>query len=152
MSIQGPLHVDCDEQFPHGLFAVAVDAQRDFEKSQAGAEDVQARDKESGERVWVIRVLDNDPEARASEFRVKVVAPYCPDLPSPLPGTNFRPVTLKHMTITPYVEETRGGRGRVAYSVRAARVEAPTVGRKPTTSTAGPNAEPAGGSSQAKVA
>ena len=125
MSVQGPFNISCDEQFQHGLFAVAVDAQVDFEKSRAGVEDSQARDKESGERVWVVRVIDNDPEARSSEFKVKVVAPQCPTLPDPIPGTNFRPVTFKHMTVTPYVEETKMGRSRVAYSFRAAAVEAP---------------------------
>lgn len=125
MSVQGPFNINCDEQFPHGLFAVAVDAQQDYEKSQAGVEDAQARDKESGERIWVVRVLDNDPDARSNEFKVKVIAPHCPTLPDPIPGTNFRPVTFKHMTVTPYVEETKMGRSRVAYSLRATAVEAP---------------------------
>jgi hypothetical protein len=139
MSVQGPFKISCDEQFPHGLFAVAVDAQRDFEKAQAGLDDAQARDKESGERVWVVRVIDNDPEARSSEFKVKIIAPHCPTLPDPIPGTNFRPVTFKHMSVTPYVEETRGGRARVAYSVRASGVEAPASGAKSTTAGSGPS-------------
>ena len=125
MSIQGPFKIDCDEQFPHGLFAVAVGGQLDFEKSQAKVEDAQARDKESGERVWVVRVIDNDPEARTSEFKVKIIAPHCPTLPEALPGTNFRPVVFRNMTVTPYVEETRTGRSRVAYSLRASGVESP---------------------------
>lgn len=139
MSVQGPFRINCDEQFPHGLFAVAVDAQRDFEKAQAGLEDAQARDKESGERVWVVRVIDNDPEARSSEFKVKIIAPHCPTLPDPIPGTNFRPVTFKHMSVTPYVEETRSGRARVAYSLRAGGVEAPASGAKSTTAGSGPS-------------
>ena len=79
MSVQGPFKIDCGEQFPHGLFAIAVAGQLDFEKSQAKLEDTQARDKESGERVWVVRVLDNDPEARTSEFKVKIIAPAVSD-------------------------------------------------------------------------
>jgi len=125
MSIQGPFKIDCDEQFPHGLFAVAVGGQLDFEKSQAKVEDAQARDKESGERVWVVRVIDNDPEARTSEFKVKIIAPHCPTLPEALPGTNFRPVVFRNMTVTPYVEATKTGRSRVAYSLRATGVESP---------------------------
>lgn len=125
MSIQGPFKIDCGEQFPHGLFAIAVAGQLDFEKSQAKAEDAQARDKESGERVWVVRVLDNDPEARTSEFKVKIIAPHCPTLPEALEGTNFRPVVFRNMMVTPYVEETKTGRARVAYSLRATGVEAP---------------------------
>ncbi len=86
MSVQGPFKIDCDEQFPHGLFAVAVGGQLDFEKSQAKAEDPQARDKESGERVWVVRVIDNDPEARTNEFKVKIIAPHCPTLAGGVAG------------------------------------------------------------------
>ena len=125
MSVQGPFNINCDEQFPHSLFAMSADAQIDFEKSRAGVADAQARDKESGERIWVVRVIDNDPEARSSEFKVKIVAPHCPTLPDAIPGTNFRPVTFKNMMVTPYVEETKTGRARVAYSFRATAVEAP---------------------------
>src|ERR1700755_1662699 len=139
MSVQGPFHIDCNEQFPHGLYAVAVDAQRDFEKAQAGVEDVQARDQESCERVWVVRVIDNDPEARTNEFKVKVTAPHCPTLPDPIAGTNFRPVTFKHMSVTPYVEETRGGRARIAYSLRASSVEDPTSSKGTGPSGSGPS-------------
>lgn len=128
MSVQGPFAISCSEQFPHGLFAVSVAGQVDFEKSQAGVADSQARDRESGERVWVVRVIDNDPEARSNEFKVKIVAPHCPTLPEPLEGTNFRPVVFRNMTVTPYVEETRTGRARVAYSLRASAVEAPSHG------------------------
>lgn len=128
MSVQGPFAISCAEQFPHGMFAVSVSGLVDFEKSQAGVEDNQARDKESGERLWVVRVIDNDPEARSNEFKVKIVAPHCPTLPEPLAGTNLRPVMFTKMTVTPYVEETRTGRARVAYSLRAAGVEAPNYG------------------------
>jgi hypothetical protein len=131
MSIQGPFKIDCGEQFPHGLFAIAVGGQLDFEKSQAKLEDAQARDKESGERVWVVRVIDNDPEARQNELKVKIIAPHCPALPEVVPGTNFRPVVFRNMTVTPYVEESKSGRARVAYSLRATGVEAPGESRKP---------------------
>jgi hypothetical protein len=135
MSIQGPFQVQCDELFVHGLFAVAVDAQQDFEKARAGDPDPQARDKNTGERVWVVRVIDNDPQARSSEFKVKVTAPVCPALPSPLPGTNFRPVSFRGLTVTPYVEETRTGRARIAYSLRATEVVEPKRG---ATTSSGP--------------
>jgi hypothetical protein len=76
----------------------------------------------------VVRVLDNDPEARTAEFKVKIIAPQCPTLPEALAGTNFRPVVFRNMTVTPYVEETKTGRSRVAYSLRATGVEAPSYG------------------------
>lgn len=131
MSVQGPFKIDCDQQFVHGLFAVSVDALQDFDKAQAGVDDPQARDKESGERVWVVRVIDNDPEARTSEFKVKISAPHCPTLPEAIPGTNFRAVTFVNMTVTPYIEETKTGRSRVAYSLRASGVQAPGQQSKP---------------------
>lgn len=122
MAVQGPFKIDFDELFPHGAFAIAVDALQDFEKARAGVEDPQVRDKDTGERVWVVRVLDNDPDARSNEFKVKVTAPVCPTLPEKIGGTNFRPVSFKGMQVIPYVEETRTGRSRVAYSLRATDV------------------------------
>ncbi len=133
MSTQAPFKLDCDEQFPHGLFAVAADAQIDFDKAQAQVPDAQARDKESGERIWVVRVIDNDPDSKSSEFKVKVIAPHCPTLPDPIPGTNFRPVTFKNLMVTPYVEERANGRSRVAYSFKATSIGSPAAAQGKST-------------------
>jgi hypothetical protein len=37
--------------FPHGAYVLGVEAVSDFDKVKAGVGDVQARDKETGERV-----------------------------------------------------------------------------------------------------
>ena len=84
MAVQGPFKANFGELFPHGAFALAADALNDFEKFQAGVEDPQQRDKETGERIWVVRVIDNDPAARSNELKVKVVAPVMPVLPEPI--------------------------------------------------------------------
>lgn len=125
MAVQGPFKTNFGELFPHGAYALAADALNDFDKVQAGVEDPQQRDKETGERIWVVRVIDNDPEARTNELKVKVVAPVMPVLPEPIAGTNFRPVEFDGLTVTPWVEETKTGRTRVAYSLKATGVREP---------------------------
>jgi hypothetical protein len=125
MAVQGPFKTNFGELFPHGAYALAADALNDFDKVQAGVEDPQQRDKETGERIWVVRVIDNDPEARSNELKVKVVAPVMPVLPEPIAGTNFRPVEFDGLTVTPWVEETKTGRTRVAYSLKATGVREP---------------------------
>ena len=109
MALQGPIKVSFGDTFPQGVLGIAVDALNDFDKVQAGVEDPQQRDKETGERIWVMRVIDNDPTARTSELKVKVVAPVIPVLPGAIPGTNLHPVEFDGLTVTPWVEETKTG-------------------------------------------
>ncbi|MEJ3748463.1 hypothetical protein WEI85_34915 [Actinomycetes bacterium KLBMP 9797] len=116
--------------FPHGALALGVDAQLDFERRGQG--DDQARDKDSGERIWVVRVMDLDPEAgrfgRTTEVKVKVVAPHQPVLPaSSVPG--YPPsIEFDGLTLTPYVDSQRCKAGdkcraRMAYSLRATAIK-----------------------------
>jgi hypothetical protein len=86
MAIKGAIRIDVehDTVFPSGALFLSVDRQIDFERRGKG--DDQARDKESGERVWVVKVMDQDPEARQSEVRVKVTAPHMPVPPAPQGG------------------------------------------------------------------
>ena len=74
--------------FPHGAFVLGVEPINDFEKVQAGAADPQERDKDTGERMWAVRVLDADPEARAGtmEVKVKIAAPVQPVPPAKVAG------------------------------------------------------------------
>ncbi|MFC0527216.1 hypothetical protein [Phytohabitans kaempferiae] len=121
--------VPFDYVFPHGALGLGVDAQLDFDRR--GQADDQARDKDSGERVWVVRVMDLDPEAgrfgRSTEVKVKVIAPHRPVLPtSTVPG--YPPaVAFDGLTLTPYVDSQRckatgGCKARMAYSLRATAV------------------------------
>ncbi|MFI6823235.1 hypothetical protein ACIBJE_20090 [Micromonospora sp. NPDC050187] len=115
--------------FPAGALCLGVAPQVDFDRR--GEADNQARDKETGERVWMVRVMDLDPEAgkfgRSTEVKVKVVAAHQPVPPaSAVPG--YPPaVQFEGLTLTPYVDSQRckpgrsSGecRSRMAYSLRA---------------------------------
>lgn len=116
--------VSSDYVFPHGALCLGVEPVRDFD---AKGEDNQARDKESGLRLWSVRVLDLDPEAgrfgTPKEVRVKVAAEHQPVPPAPaVPG--YPPmVEFEGVTLTPYVDSSRKCtdrcRARLAWSVRA---------------------------------
>ena len=79
---------------------------------------MQAKDKASGLPVWVVEVIDADPQAREKTARVKVAAPDQPVLPAGTAGMPFVPVEFTGLTVTPYVNQA----GRLAYSVKAAGV------------------------------
>ncbi|WP_346349035.1 plasmid replication, integration and excision activator [Rhizohabitans arisaemae] len=93
----------------------------DFEASTP-AKPVPSRDKETGEPVWSVPVLDADPAAKAAgkSLAVKIsspVQPVVPEIPAQMAalGLPFTPVVFEGMTVTPYVN----GQGRLAYSFRA---------------------------------
>ncbi|WP_422773657.1 hypothetical protein ACN28C_12585 [Plantactinospora sp. WMMC1484] len=132
MSLKVP--VPFDYVFPAGALCLGVAPQVDFDRRGQG--DDQARDKETGERVWVVRVLDLDPEAgkfgRSTEVKVKVVAAQQPVPPaSTVPG--YPPaIQFEGLTLTPYVDSQRckaSGqcKARMAYSLRATEM-VPAVG------------------------
>lgn len=134
--IQGAIKIDVpfETVFSHGALCLGVDKQVDFDKRGSG--DDQARDKETGERVWVVRVTDLDPEAakpgRTSEVKIKVAAPVQP-VPPKRQHPNVPPaVVFEGVTLTPYVDSTRCNgsstrcRSRQAYSIRATSMRAPT--------------------------
>ena len=69
MAVQGPFRVECGEVFPHGVGVVGmVTALVDFDRSTKETR-VQQLDKESGQLVWVVDVMDFDPEARIGRSR-----------------------------------------------------------------------------------
>lgn len=126
MAMSGPLRVECDEVFPHGVGIVgAVTPLADFDASTRENR-VQARDKESGLPVWVVDVIDFDPDARERTLKVKVAAAVQPVPPSAVTGTPVRPVLLEGLTVTPYIKD--GSRPRIGYSLRATGLAAPRRG------------------------
>ena len=128
MALQQPgIPVSFDFAFPAGAYAESVEPVRDFEASKGASNQVQARDKRSGQLVWVVNVYDPDPEARAKAVKVKIAAPVQPVLPEALAGMPFRPVEFDGMTVTPYVND----KGRLAYSFRAAGVRPVAQARPP---------------------
>jgi hypothetical protein len=116
--------------FPHGALCLGVEPVKDFDAK--GADD-QARDKETGRRVWQVRVLDLDPEAgrfgASKEVKVKIAAEQQPVPPAPA-VTGYPPmVEFTGVTLTPYVSSQRKCtdrcRARLAWSVRAESMTAP---------------------------
>jgi hypothetical protein len=115
--------------FPSGVLCLGVEAAVDFDRRQEP--DNQTRDKETGERIWVVRVMDLDPDAgkfgRTTEVKVKVIAPHAPVPPtSAVPG--YPPmIEFDGLTLTPYVDSQRckatgACKARLAYSLRATAI------------------------------
>ena len=94
---------------------------------------VQQVDKVTGLPLWVVEVIDADPEARQRMVKVKVAAAVQPVLPSPAPGSPFTAIEFDGLMATPYVDSGRcQGKGkcaaRLAYSLKASGVRAPVRG------------------------
>ena len=75
-----------------------VEKQNDFERSSKD-NTMQARDKETGLPVWVVEVIDFDPQARTKTYKVKVVAEVQPVPPAALADAPIRPVVLENLTV-----------------------------------------------------
>lgn len=128
MALKTPLPVRFGDVFPYGAYVVSVDPLNDFDKARAGVADPQMRDEETGERMWALRLLDADPEARAGQLEVKVKIPAAVQPVPPtaaIEGLPFRPVELEGLTVAPWVD-TRSTMPRVAYSLRCTGMKAPS--------------------------
>ncbi len=133
MAMQGSIliPVEFGMVFPSGVYAAgSVEKVRDFDRSSADRM-VQQSDKHSGLPLWVVEVIDADPEARQRTVKVKIAAEVQPVLPPAAPGSPFTAVEFEGMTATPYVDTGRcQGKGRcgarLAYSLKATGVRAPS--------------------------
>ena len=125
MAVQGPIPVDFAHAFPRGAYAAGgFEPVRDFEAPKAGRF-TQSKDKASGLPLWVIDVIDADPQARSKTARVKIAAADQPELPAASAAVPFVPVEFAGLTVTPYVNQA----GRLAYSLKATGVRVPGRGR-----------------------
>ena len=121
--------------FPDGAYAAgSIEMVRDFDRS-SGDRVVQQADKHTGLPLWVVEVIDADPEARQRTVKVKIAAQVQPVLPPQAPGSPFIAIEFDGMTATPYVDASRcAGDGknkcaaRQAYSFKATGVRAPSRG------------------------
>jgi hypothetical protein len=123
MAVQSPIPVEFAHAFPHGAYAAGpFEPVHDFDASK-GDRFVQGKDKVSGLPVWVVEVIDADPQARQKTARVKVASSQEPRLPAPPAGAGvpFVPVEFSGLTVTPYVNQA----GRLAYSLKATGVRVP---------------------------
>ncbi|MGW4637062.1 plasmid replication, integration and excision activator [Sphaerisporangium sp. NPDC004334] len=130
MALQGPIPINFEQVFPHGCYIVGeVEPVKDFEAS-TGGKFVQGRDKNTGELVWQVAVMDADPTVKAAQktVAVKILAPVQPVPPVSMAGLPFTPVEFDGMTVTPYVHQATG---RLAYSIRAREMHAPRPIGKP---------------------
>jgi hypothetical protein len=107
---------------------------RDFDRS-SGDRIIQQEGKVTGLPLWVIEVINPDPETRQRTVKVKIAAQYQPVLPDNTAGSPFIPVEFEGMQAIPYVDSSRcqgGGNGdgkgkckaRLAYSLKATGVRA----------------------------
>ena len=123
--------------FPVGLYAVGpVEPEADFEKSSRN-NPVQARDKETGQLVWKVEVLDPDEDAKKADrtFVIRLLADVQTVLPQSLPGLPFTPIELENLTASPWVDTRQCTgpedgrphrcRARQGWSDRATGVRAP---------------------------
>ena len=152
MALQGGhrFQVSMAEVFPAGLFAMGVDQAQDYDEKTKNR--TPSKDKQTGSLVWTVTCIDRDPEARIKEVKVKVLAPYMPELPPEiLPGSGLRPIAFTGMTITPYIDEGRG-RARIVYSYRASGLAQPVESIQPGQhagqSAQGPGKAPSGSATQ----
>ena len=108
MAVQGPFKVAFADVFPYGAFVKGgVEPVRDFDRSTR-ENFVQARDRDTGELVWAVEVLDADPESKGT-YKVKLSAPVQPVLPQAPAGFPFVPVEFEGLEVTPYVNSGTGG-------------------------------------------
>ena len=108
--------VEFGHVFACGAFAAGTfEPVRDFDASK-GDRFVQSKDKASGLPLWVIEVIDADPEARTKTVRVKIAATVQPTLPPPLAGSPFTPVEFTGLMVTAAHKD-----GAIAYTAHELR-------------------------------
>ena len=97
---------------------------------------IQQADKITGLPLWVIEVIDADPEARQRTVKVKVAAQYQPVLPDAPAGSPFVPVEFEGLQrhpvrgwlSVPGPRRLASAASRMAYSLKATGVRAPSRG------------------------
>lgn len=125
MAIQGAIPMEHGGVFPWTCYMVGeVTPKRDFDKSTR-EQAFQEVDKDTGLPVWVVEVVDADPDARDKTVRVNILAAVQPVPPETAPGVPFRPVEFEGLTARPYVASTPSGRGKLAWSFKATGMRAP---------------------------
>ena len=107
MALLGPFPVEFGTVFPTGAYAAGgFEKVRDFDRS-SGDLVVQQADKVTGLPLWVIEVIDADPEARQRTVKVKVAARVPAGAARPRAGSPFTAVEFEGLTAMPYVDTAR---------------------------------------------
>jgi hypothetical protein len=103
------VEIPSEVAFRKNALCLSVDKEIDFDKRGQG--DDQARDKQTGQRVWAVTVMDLDEEAskfgRSAQVKVKVLAEHQPVPPAPkIPG--YPPViAFEGLQFTPYLDDKK---------------------------------------------
>jgi hypothetical protein len=135
MSVPKWLKVSHQQVFPHRAFLVSdVTAVIDYERSTKDTK-VQATDRQSGQPLWQVEVLDGDPAAskRARTLTVKFATAAQPVCPPNASGMPFTPVVFEELSVLPYIDRS-GESSRIAWSFRASGMTADT-GKAPLSTT-----------------
>ncbi|MGB5952639.1 MAG: plasmid replication, integration and excision activator [Ornithinimicrobium sp.] len=128
MAIAKRLQVGHHDVFGHGAFLVSEVSQvLDFDASTRENK-VQAREKDTGLPLWQVEVLDADPEAgkKGRTVVVKFAAKVQPIPPESTGDMPFRPGEFDGLSALPYVETTGNNFSRIAWSLRAEDMRAPS--------------------------
>lgn len=137
--------VQHDEVFPRGALVMSVEPIMKFQSAEDRARGKAAEpetDKETGERLWAVVVIDQAAERKTDAvITVKIAAPYQPVPPEAIPGTDLRPVIFEGLTVTPWLDDkacrpSPAGdkhrcRARLGYSLRAKDMN-PALIKNPT--------------------
>src|SRR6201989_2699087 len=106
MALQGPIPIEFGMVFPDGAYgAGGIEMVRDFDRS-SGDRVVQQADKHTGLPLWVVEVIDADPDARQRTVKVKIAAQVQPVLPSPAPGSPLPGGGVCGQHRTPWVDSS----------------------------------------------
>jgi hypothetical protein len=145
MAVPSSIRVPVDSAFvfPHGAMFVGVEASTDFDL-RGKVEDDQARDRESGLRIWLVTVIDMDQLRqvqedegggfrRPAEVKVKVVSEQRPVPPRPQVAGYGALVEFEGLMLTPYPDSAKcraphAGRehrcgARLAWSMKATGIK-----------------------------
>lgn len=101
MAIQSAIPVSFDAYFPKGAFMVG-EVEPVVKWSDDGQRQGQDLDKNSGQPMWQVRVIDADPDARKgqNEVTVKIISVSEPVAPPEIQGLPFRPVVFDGLSVT----------------------------------------------------
>jgi hypothetical protein len=100
------LPVSMQDAFPHGCHLVPDSIVEAMDYDEATRRRRAAVDKQTGQPVWQVRVMDMDPEleGRSREVVVKILADKMPVPPTRAP---FELVEFEGLQVTPYVDSAR---------------------------------------------
>jgi hypothetical protein len=114
MAVDGRIRVRHEDVFPEPVLVLSVEPVEDYDKRKAGEVDTQDRDRDTGQRVWAVSILDPTARPGNREIKVKVPADVQPVPPAGVMG----PVVFADLVITPWVDDSRA-RPRLGIAYRA---------------------------------